>query len=80
MSNPRMGDHATGLELQIEELVVRRDTARAHGWHDEARRLETDIAGLYLELAEVAEAATAGYRPATVHDVSTAADQVHPAA
>ena len=80
MTNPRMGDHATGLELQIEELVVRRDTARTHGWHDEARLLEAEIAGLYLELADVAEEATAGYQPATVHDVATAGDQVHPAA
>ena len=75
-----MGDHATGLELQIEELVVRRDTAHAHGWHDEARLLEAEIAGLYLELADVAEEATVAYQPAVVHDVATAADQIHPAA
>jgi hypothetical protein len=81
MNDPRVGDHATGLELQIEELVVRRTRAEARGWPDEARQLEEEIAALQLELADVAEEAiVTRYQPITVHGVETAGRLTHPAA
>jgi hypothetical protein len=75
MTDPRMGDHATGLELQIEELVVRRERARQQGWAPEIHALELEIAALQLELAETAEqAAHEHYRAVTVHGAAKADD------
>jgi hypothetical protein len=50
--NPLSVDHATGLELQIQEFVVRRDRARREGWADEVHAAELEIMALRLELAE----------------------------
>jgi hypothetical protein len=50
--NPLSEDHATGLELQIQEFVVRRDRARREGWADEVHAAELEIIALRLELAE----------------------------
>jgi hypothetical protein len=73
MTDPYLADHATGVELQIEELVHQRETARHDGWDDEADALETEIADLQLELAETAEqAADEHYQPASIHGVDTA--------
>ena len=79
MTDPRLGDHATGLELQIEELVVRREQARQFGWAPTVHALELEIAALQLELAEVAEqAAAARYPSIRVHGAATAGDLTHP--
>jgi hypothetical protein len=81
MTDPRLGDHATGVELQIEELVLRRETARREGWPEEADALEPEIAQLQVELAETAErVADEHYRQVRVHDVETAEHKAHPAA
>ena len=73
MTDPRLADHATGVELQIEELVHQRETARREGWGDEADALEPEIAELQLELAETAEqVADEHYQRIDVHDVDTA--------
>jgi hypothetical protein len=81
MTDPRLADHATGLELQIEELVVRRDTARREGWDHQADELEAEIAELHLELADVAEqVADEHYRTVTIHGADTAEHLTHPAA
>ena len=51
MIDPRDGDHALGLELQIEELVERRERARRQGSPEEADRLSREIAALHGALA-----------------------------
>ena len=43
MTNPLSGDHALGLELQIEELVERRERARLQGSAADADRLSHEI-------------------------------------
>jgi hypothetical protein len=79
MDNPRTGDHATGLELQIEELVVRRERARRQGWMDQVDDLERQITALYLELAETtAEAEQQTFRPVVIRGVEKASDLVEP--
>jgi hypothetical protein len=68
MIDPRLGDRATGVELQINELVDRRDRLRHEGWVDDATALDHDIADLQLELAGLAEQLTVdGEAPVTVH-------------
>ncbi len=46
---------ATGLELQIIELQAQRETAIEHGWLDEARSHDAQIAELWAQLADLAE-------------------------
>jgi hypothetical protein len=73
MSDPRLGDHALGLELQLEDLVVRLEQARRHGWADEVHALELEVTALQLELADVAEQATdERYRPILFRGAETA--------
>ena len=61
MTDPRPGDHALGLELQIEELVERRERARLQGSATDADRLSAEIAVLHEALASgVVEPAGAG--------------------
>lgn len=55
MADPRLEDHAVGVELQIVELVERMERARIQGEDEEADRLEREIAGLQAELARTAE-------------------------
>lgn len=81
MTDPRLADHATGVELQIEELVVQQDTARREGWDDQADALQPEIALLQLELADTAEqVADENYQPMSIHGADTADDLTHPAA
>jgi hypothetical protein len=49
--NPLSADHATGVELQIQEFAVRRERARQEGWMDEVHAAELEIVALQLELA-----------------------------
>lgn len=58
MMNPRLEDHAVGLELQIVELVEQRARARVQGDADVARRCQDEIDALQLELAETADRIT----------------------
>lgn len=58
MADPRLEDHAVGLELQIVELVERMERARVQGETDEADRLQREIDGLQVELARTAEEIT----------------------
>jgi hypothetical protein len=68
MTDTRLGDHATGLELQIEELVDRRERARREGWPSQVRVLDRQINSLQRELAETAEqVADTHYHRATIH-------------
>jgi hypothetical protein len=79
MSDPRTGDHEAGLELQIDELIVRRERARRQGWMDQVDELEREITALYLELAETtAEAAPQSFRPVVIKGVEKAGDRFEP--
>ncbi|MHB1488023.1 MAG: hypothetical protein ACYCS7_00655 [Acidimicrobiales bacterium] len=49
------GDHAQGLELQIEELVEQRSRAEAQDNASEVVGIDRALAMLYDELAETAE-------------------------
>jgi hypothetical protein len=56
--DPRLEDHATGLELQIVELVERRERAIVQGRTAEAGTLQREIDDLQRELAVTAERLT----------------------
>jgi hypothetical protein len=53
--DPRLEDHAVGLELQIVELEERRQRALVQGRVDDASRLEREEDTLRAELVSTAE-------------------------
>ena len=55
MTDPRIEDHAVGVELQLTELVERRERALVQGRTDEAEALQPEIESLQEELARTAE-------------------------
>ncbi|TMK84741.1 MAG: hypothetical protein E6G57_14660 [Actinobacteria bacterium] len=55
MMDPRLEDHAVGLELQIVELEERCQRALVQGRADDADRLESEAETLRTELASTAE-------------------------
>jgi hypothetical protein len=55
VTDPRVADHALGIELQIEELVERRERARVQRRDKDAAALQRDIDALQLDLAETVE-------------------------
>lgn len=55
MHDPRLEDHAVGVELQIVELVEQAERARVQGRDEDARAIEAEIGRLVSELAETAE-------------------------
>jgi hypothetical protein len=68
MIDPRLGDHATGLELQLEELVDRRRRAQREGWPSQVRLIDRHIDELQQELADTAEqVADTHYRIPVIH-------------
>ncbi|MBW8825665.1 MAG: hypothetical protein JF603_04845 [Acidobacteria bacterium] len=60
MADPRLAihadDHATGLELQLNELNGQLERARAQGRSADEARLQQQIGELVDELAQTAEA------------------------
>ncbi len=68
MMDPRLEDHATGLELQIVELVERRERARVQGRMGDAEEAQRQIDALQMELAETAERAVAASGQASFRD------------
>lgn len=54
MVDPRMEDHAVGVELQLTELVEEQERAEVQGRHEDAARLGAEIAELQSELARTA--------------------------
>ena len=56
MTDPRLEDHVTGLELQLVELVEQRERARVQGDDAGMARIEAEIAELQAEMASTAEA------------------------
>jgi hypothetical protein len=55
MMDPRLEDHAVGLELQIVELEERCQRALVQGRSEDASRLEAEADTLRGELASTAE-------------------------
>ena len=55
MTDPRLEDHLVGVELQIVELVERRERARLQGRHDDAIAIQAELDDLYAELATTAD-------------------------
>jgi hypothetical protein len=53
--DPRLEDHAVGLELQIVEVEERCQRALVQGRADDADRLEREAETLRTELASTAE-------------------------
>ena len=55
MTDPRLEDHATGLELQLIELVEQRERAAVQHRDADAERIQREIDSLRGELAATAE-------------------------
>ncbi len=55
MTDPRLEDHATGLELQLIELVEQQERALVQHREEDAARLQREIDALRSELAATAE-------------------------
>jgi hypothetical protein len=66
MDNPRLADHAVGLELQLTELVEQRERARVQRRPADVDRLQGEIDSAQLELAATAEALAARPTPVEV--------------
>jgi hypothetical protein len=55
MADPRLEDHAIGVELQLTELNEELERARVQGRREQIGRLEREIAVLQDDLASTAE-------------------------
>ncbi|HET9442989.1 MAG TPA: hypothetical protein VFO65_06675 [Acidimicrobiales bacterium] len=55
MADPHLEDHLVGLELQIVELVERKERARVQQDLAEAERIQREIDALQAEMAATAE-------------------------
>ncbi|HUF32481.1 MAG TPA: hypothetical protein VMN58_04640 [Acidimicrobiales bacterium] len=55
MTDPRLEDHAVGVELQLTDLVEKRERALVQGRRERAAMLTEEIESLQLELARTAE-------------------------
>ena len=55
MIDPRPGDRAIGLELQLVELVERRERALVQGRRADAERIQREIDPIQAELASLAD-------------------------
>jgi hypothetical protein len=55
MNDPRLEDHALGVELQITELVERIERARVQGRLDRVLELQTELEALQDDLARTAD-------------------------
>jgi hypothetical protein len=75
MTDPRMEDHAVGLELQLVELVEQKQRAEVQGRKNDVARLETQIEPLQFELAATAERLSAA--DSQDHEALTASADVH---
>ena len=55
MTDPRLEDHAIGVELQITELVEKIERARVQGRPERVAELQPELEALQDELAVTAE-------------------------
>ena len=68
MADPRLEDHAVGVELQLTELNEELERARIQERPERMRELEREIAALQDDLADTAERIVSGHWPhAEVH-------------
>jgi uncharacterized small protein (DUF1192 family) len=73
MSDPRLEDHAIGVELQIGELVERLERAEVQGRLDQVPALQAEIERLQDDLARTADSiAGEHYEAPEIHHPSTA--------
>lgn len=72
MQDPRLADHAVGLELQLGELVEQRERARVQGRTADVSRLQGAIDDMQAELAQTAEKLAEAVPAPEVHGASTA--------
>jgi hypothetical protein len=67
MNDPRLEDHAVGVELQLSELVEQQERARVQGWPERVASLQPEIDALQQELAATADRISeAGYEEAEI--------------
>jgi hypothetical protein len=62
MTDPRIENHAVGVELQLVELVDQLEWAREQGRDGDVDRLRSEIDELQAELAETADWLGASWR------------------
>jgi hypothetical protein len=55
MADIQLEDHLVGVELQIVELVERRERAAAQHRDDEVARIQAELDPLYAEMANAAD-------------------------
>ena len=55
MTDPRLENHAVGVELQIVELVEQRERAAVQGRHEDVARIQQEIDALQQEMTLTAE-------------------------
>jgi hypothetical protein len=55
MIDSRLEDHLVGVELQIVELVERRERAALQGRPDDAAAIQAELDALYAEMARTAD-------------------------
>ena len=55
MNDPRLEDHAIGVELQITELVEKMERARVQGRFERGAQLQPELTDLQNELAATAD-------------------------
>lgn len=53
--DPRLRDHAVGVELQIVELVEQRERAAVQDRHEDVARIQGEIDALQQEMTRTAE-------------------------
>jgi N-formylglutamate amidohydrolase len=64
MTDPRLEDHAVGVELQMTELVEQIERARVQGREARVAELQAELEALLDELAGTAETIASGHWPA----------------
>ena len=68
VQDPRLADHAVGLELQLAELVEQRERALVQHRDDDAADLQRSIDAVQAELAQTAERLADGTEAVEMHD------------
>jgi hypothetical protein len=61
MTDPRLEDHAFGVELQINELVEQIERARVQGRTDRVAELQRELEVLQDDLVETSEELATGH-------------------
>jgi len=60
MTDPRLENHAVGIELQIVELVEQRERAIVQERHEDVARIQREIDALQQEMTLTAEVIAGG--------------------